>query len=415
MSAYNSELIDIEFNRKSDSHNLTHFNTNFYYQYENSGNFRDELYSEYFVPEEPIVLDDMGPPPSLSSASVMSSPMSDVSRQFTVGGAPSLNSEPSSLDLSELFSGMGKEETVQCISPMSIENGRNAVVNGVLAEGRENSDLSLRVTESSVGHGLTGPLEEETIGNEFITNVFNLDHVATSQRLHTASVYELSNRFEHPASSSISVISPSSVPSSVSSMESIKPPTSVSSFSSFSSASSSSSYISPASTTTNNSTTPTSAASSAGDIISTTHLQPAVLRNSIAESKKKNHTIDIVTETGERKKISDSRLSLPELSKILNLANNQKEASVREKNILNILQTTLGFPLGLKTWIRDTSSQERDALIDQLYVNVQENYNYGYSKEILEIIIRRASYYMMQGRLRRERRAMRKKMQGRSS
>ncbi|AOA61750.1 hypothetical protein PP7435_CHR1-0451 [Komagataella phaffii CBS 7435] len=415
MSAYNSELIDIEFNRKSDSHNLTHFNTNFYYQYENSGNFRDELYSEYFVPEEPIVLDDMGPPPSLSSASVMSSPMSDVSRQFTVGGAPSLNSEPSSLDLSELFSGMGKEETVQCISPMSIENGRNAVVNGVLAEGRENSDLSLRVTESSVGQGLSGPLEEDTIGNEFITNVFNLDHVATNQRLNTASVYELSNRFEHPASSSISVISPSSVPSSVSSMESIKPPTSVSSFSSFSSASSSSSYISPASTTTNNSTTPTSAASSAGDIISTTNLQPAVLRNSIAESKKKNHTIDIVTETGERKKISDSRLSLPELSKILNLANNQKEASVREKNILNILQTTLGFPLGLKTWIRDTSSQERDALIDQLYVNVQENYNYGYSKEILEIIIRRASYYMMQGRLRRERRAMRKKMQGRSS
>ncbi|ANZ73253.1 BA75_01398T0 [Komagataella pastoris] len=414
MSAYNSELIDIEFNRKSDSHNLTHFNTNFYYQYENSGNFRDELYSEYFVPEEPIVLDDMGPPPSLSSASVMSSPMSDVSRQFTVGGAPSLNSEPSSLDLSELFSGMGKEETVQCISPMSIENSRSAVANGVLAEGRENSDLSLRVTESSVGQGLSGPLEEETIGSEFITNVFNLDHVATSQRLNTASVYELSNRFEHPSNSSISVISPSSAPSSVSSMESIKPPTSTSSFSSFSSASSSSSYISPASTTTNNSTSPTNAAS-AGDIISTTTLQPAVLRNSIAESKKKNHTIDIVTETGERKKISDSRLSLPELSKILNLANNQKEASIREKNILNILQTTLGFPLGLKTWIRDTSSQERDALIDQLYINVQQNYNYGYSKEILEIIIRRASYYMMQGRLRRERRAMRKKMQGRSS
>lgn len=108
------------------------------------------------------------------------------------------------------------------------------------------------------------------------------------------------------------------------------------------------------------------------------------------------------------KKISDSRLSLAQLSIVLNLNNNIEETAKREKNILKILKDDLNFPIGEKTWIRDTPSTERERLMNSLTEKVELVYNYGYSKKTLSIIVRRASYYLMQGRLRRERRLRKK-------
>ncbi|KAG7882680.1 hypothetical protein KL938_003103 [Ogataea parapolymorpha] len=109
------------------------------------------------------------------------------------------------------------------------------------------------------------------------------------------------------------------------------------------------------------------------------------------------------------KKISDSRLSLSQLSHVLQLPNDIQETAKREKQILNIFKKDLNFPLGEKTWIRDTPAEERQALIERLWKLVEMKYQYGYSKETLAIVIRRASYYLMQGRLRRERRLEKKK------
>lgn len=116
-----------------------------------------------------------------------------------------------------------------------------------------------------------------------------------------------------------------------------------------------------------------------------------------------------VGKSTKSKKISDSRLSLAQLSIVLNLEGKDDETARREKNILKILKTDLNFPIGEKTWIRDTPVEERERLLDSLTSKVEEIYHYGYSKKTLSIIVRRASYYMMQGRLRRERRLQRRK------
>ncbi|VEU22790.1 DEKNAAC103876 [Brettanomyces naardenensis] len=109
------------------------------------------------------------------------------------------------------------------------------------------------------------------------------------------------------------------------------------------------------------------------------------------------------------KRISDSRLSLAQLAVVLDLSGDVKETSKREKQILSVLREELGFPLGEKTWIRDTPAKERDRFLDELYMRVEERYKYGYSRDTLSVVVRRASYYLMQGRLRRERRLYRKK------
>ncbi|KAG0676459.1 hypothetical protein C6P40_000221 [Pichia californica] len=109
------------------------------------------------------------------------------------------------------------------------------------------------------------------------------------------------------------------------------------------------------------------------------------------------------------KKISDSRLSLAQLSIVLNLEGNDIETAKREKNILKILKDELNFPIGEKTWIRDTPAIERERIMSDLTLKVEKSFGYGYSKKTLSIIVRRASYYMMQGRLRRERRLQRRK------
>jgi hypothetical protein len=111
-----------------------------------------------------------------------------------------------------------------------------------------------------------------------------------------------------------------------------------------------------------------------------------------------------IVDTGNKslRKQSESRISLPELYQRMGLGHNHEEARTREQKILNILRQQ-GFKLGEKTWIRDTTDQVRTAIIQEIYR--QTFADYGYSKELLEVIVRRGSYYMMQGRLRRIRRS----------
>lgn len=105
----------------------------------------------------------------------------------------------------------------------------------------------------------------------------------------------------------------------------------------------------------------------------------------------------------EHKKVSDSRLSAQGLAKVLKL-DSPEEALKRERYILDIFENELHYPLGYKTWVRDTFKDSRVKLIDQLHERVKHRYP-EYDHSVLETIIRRATYYMMQSRLRRERRA----------
>ncbi|CCK71510.1 uncharacterized protein KNAG_0H00950 [Huiozyma naganishii CBS 8797] len=114
--------------------------------------------------------------------------------------------------------------------------------------------------------------------------------------------------------------------------------------------------------------------------------------------------------TGPSKRVSDSRLSAVGLAKVLKL-NSSEEALQREGVILDIFRNELHYPLGYKTWIRDTTLEERNALIAQLHERVHVHYP-EYDKAILETVIRRATYSMMQSRLRRERQKKMRVQQG---
>ncbi|SMN20351.1 similar to Saccharomyces cerevisiae YBL029W Non-essential protein of unknown function [Maudiozyma saulgeensis] len=128
-------------------------------------------------------------------------------------------------------------------------------------------------------------------------------------------------------------------------------------------------------------------------------------KKSISKKKLKKcvHSHTIASITNNLKKVSDSRLSAQGLAQVLHL-DSPEEALQREKYILHIFEHELHYPLGYKTWIRDTDKTERIELINNLYDRVKSRYP-DYNPEILETIIRRATYYMMQSRLRRERRA----------
>lgn len=108
------------------------------------------------------------------------------------------------------------------------------------------------------------------------------------------------------------------------------------------------------------------------------------------------------------KRVCDSRLSLHQLSLVLGLDGDVKETISREKLILDVFKFNLNFPLGEKTWIRDTPINDRVRFIRELHAICESKYHFGYNKEIYNTIIRRASYSLMQGRLRRERRSRRK-------
>lgn len=128
--------------------------------------------------------------------------------------------------------------------------------------------------------------------------------------------------------------------------------------------------------------------------------------STVSSSRKRKPCHDSYTHSSpsssESKKISDSRLSAEGLAKVLNLES-PEEALKRERFILGIFQNELNYPLGYKTWIRDTTKEYRTKLINQLHERVKVKYP-EYNQSILETIIRRGTYYMMQSRLRRERR-----------
>ncbi|KAA8909739.1 hypothetical protein TRICI_004388 [Trichomonascus ciferrii] len=98
------------------------------------------------------------------------------------------------------------------------------------------------------------------------------------------------------------------------------------------------------------------------------------------------------------RKPSDTRITLPELYERMGLGDNHTEARKREQRILELLRES-GFKLGEQTWVRDTQEADRKKIIEELYsVTYPE---YGYSKELIELIVRRGCYYVMQGRLRK--------------
>ncbi|KAK5773852.1 uncharacterized protein PWA37_003799 [Arxiozyma heterogenica] len=113
------------------------------------------------------------------------------------------------------------------------------------------------------------------------------------------------------------------------------------------------------------------------------------------------------------KKIADSRLSVAALAEVLKV-DSLDEALATERYILDIFENELQYPLGHKTWIRDTPKCERERLINQLYERTRHKYPY-YDKSILETIIRRSTYSMMQSRLRKERKRNRKLSQSSDS
>lgn len=107
------------------------------------------------------------------------------------------------------------------------------------------------------------------------------------------------------------------------------------------------------------------------------------------------------------KRISEARLSLKDLSRVIGLNDDIGETMRREKLILGVFSSELQFPLGSKTWIRDTPHDERICLLSKLYHICENRYKFGFSKQTYNTIIRRASYAVMQRRLRRERRQRR--------
>ncbi|KAK9248771.1 hypothetical protein V1506DRAFT_202532 [Lipomyces tetrasporus] len=102
------------------------------------------------------------------------------------------------------------------------------------------------------------------------------------------------------------------------------------------------------------------------------------------------------------RKQSESRIPLPDLHARMGLAHDPDEARAREQHILGILQDQ-GFPLGERTWIRDTEEKDRRRIIEEIYRQTRDLY--GYERSLLEVIVRRGAYYLMQGRLRRLRRS----------
>jgi hypothetical protein len=103
----------------------------------------------------------------------------------------------------------------------------------------------------------------------------------------------------------------------------------------------------------------------------------------------------------------DSRLSIVRLGEILKTSS-QEETMKVEKFILDVFSKDLNFPLGYKTWIRDTSEEFREQLLDQLFERVNPKYP-SLTRQLLETVVKRATYSKMQGRLRKERRAANKK------
>ncbi|CCH45795.1 Autophagy-related protein [Wickerhamomyces ciferrii] len=159
--------------------------------------------------------------------------------------------------------------------------------------------------------------------------------------------------------------------------------------------------------------TPTSLASSISSPITNAN-QNNLLHNHNINTTRRNLSISSMSSSNSPssssssiKKNLDSRLSLQKLGEILQTSSLDETIKI-EQFILKIFQDELGFPLGYKTWIRDTNEEYRRFLIEELYNRVNPKYP-SMTKNLLETVVKRATYSMMQGRLRKERRAAIKK------
>lgn len=99
----------------------------------------------------------------------------------------------------------------------------------------------------------------------------------------------------------------------------------------------------------------------------------------------------------------DSRLSLKRLGQVLGSASIEETAEM-ERNILEVFEHVIGFPLGHRTWIRDTTEQYRNQTLEELLSHIRPLYP-RLTRDHLETVVKRATYSVMQGRLRKERRA----------
>lgn len=145
-------------------------------------------------------------------------------------------------------------------------------------------------------------------------------------------------------------------------------------------------------------TSPTSSTStSSNSLMFTSELSPP----SSSPAEEKSSDAGESGSSAAMRKQSESRISLPSLYIRMGLGHDHDTARTREQRILGILREE-GFMLGERTWIRDTTENERNRIIDEIYN--QTHAEYGYGKDLIEVIVRRGSYYLMQGRLRRIRR-----------
>lgn len=138
------------------------------------------------------------------------------------------------------------------------------------------------------------------------------------------------------------------------------------------------------------------------DAVSTTAFIPSDLMLRPQSQTLSQQTEDASPTAKPLRKQSESRISLPELYIRMGLGHDHEEARTREQRILNILRSE-GFKLGEQTWIRDTTENDRRRIIGEIYEQTYAEYRY--SRELIEVIVRRGSYYLMQGRLRRIRRS----------
>ena len=98
------------------------------------------------------------------------------------------------------------------------------------------------------------------------------------------------------------------------------------------------------------------------------------------------------------------RLNIAELSRHLNLDGYDIRLTMElEENILHIFEKLCDVDLGHLSWVRTFSTADKEAKIARLMTALEPWYP-EFSKEQLEIIIKRGIYRATQGRLRKERR-----------
>lgn len=110
-------------------------------------------------------------------------------------------------------------------------------------------------------------------------------------------------------------------------------------------------------------------------------------------------------EKQSNKRLYFSRINMQELAFLLGLQGYNVDLTIEiEKNVLRILQEWCGFRLGQQSWVRDTSEANRRQLIDYLHSFTNVCYP-EITRGQLEIIVKRGAYNIMQGRLRKQRKA----------